>query len=172
MFAKKNFYNFTLRKYLIIWRRSCVFQGISSRQTTTFKFFTQNSCTERNFVYLCSPIWGIPHWGNNMVVVAQLVRALVCGTRGRGFESHLPPKSRCKRIGFFCVNGIQSSSARSAGRFLFNPDRACSGTEETKMPKNAAGIELRQPGNNKAQNCILQAFKGPRGERKWECAAR
>ena len=40
------------------------------------------------------------------------------------------------------------------------------------MPKNAAGIELRQPGNNKAQNCELQAFKGPRGERKWECAAR
>ncbi len=27
-----------------------------------------------------------------MVVVAQLVRALVCGTKGRGFESHLPPK--------------------------------------------------------------------------------
>ncbi len=27
-----------------------------------------------------------------MVVVAQLVRALVCGTRGRGFEPHLPPK--------------------------------------------------------------------------------
>ena len=27
-----------------------------------------------------------------MVDVAQLVRALVCGTRGRGFESHLPPK--------------------------------------------------------------------------------
>ena len=26
-----------------------------------------------------------------MVVVAQLVRALVCGTRGRGFESRLPP---------------------------------------------------------------------------------
>ncbi len=29
-----------------------------------------------------------------MVVVAQLVRALVCGTRGRGFESHLPPKEK------------------------------------------------------------------------------
>ncbi len=29
---------------------------------------------------------------NFMVVVAQLVRALVCGTRGRGFESHLPPQ--------------------------------------------------------------------------------
>ena len=37
------------------------------------------------------------------------------------------------------------------------------------MPKNAAGIELRQSGNNKARNCVLQAFKGPRGERKWEC---
>ena len=27
-----------------------------------------------------------------MVVVAQLVRALDCGSRGRGFESHHPPK--------------------------------------------------------------------------------
>ena len=26
-----------------------------------------------------------------MVVVAQLVRASVCGTECRGFESHLPP---------------------------------------------------------------------------------
>ena len=26
-----------------------------------------------------------------MVVVAQLVRALDCGSRGRGFESRLPP---------------------------------------------------------------------------------
>ena len=26
-----------------------------------------------------------------MVVVAQLVRASVCGTEGRGFETHLPP---------------------------------------------------------------------------------
>ena len=29
-----------------------------------------------------------------MVDVAQLVRALVCGTRGRGFESHLPPQPK------------------------------------------------------------------------------
>ncbi len=28
---------------------------------------------------------------NTMVDVAQLVRAPVCGTGGRGFESHLPP---------------------------------------------------------------------------------
>ncbi len=27
----------------------------------------------------------------NMVDVAQLVRASVCGTEGRGFESRLPP---------------------------------------------------------------------------------
>ena len=27
-----------------------------------------------------------------MVVVAQLVRAPGCGSGGRGFESHLPPK--------------------------------------------------------------------------------
>ena len=30
--------------------------------------------------------------GNYMVDVAQVVRALVCGTRGRGFESHLLPQ--------------------------------------------------------------------------------
>jgi hypothetical protein len=27
----------------------------------------------------------------NMVVLAQLVRASVCGTEGRGFEPHIPP---------------------------------------------------------------------------------
>ena len=40
-----------------------------------------------------------------MVVVAQLVRALVCGTRGRGFEPHLPPKEKSparKCRVFFC----------------------------------------------------------------------
>ena len=42
-------------------------------------------------MYLCSPIREASRRNNNMVVVAQLVRALVCGTRGRGFESHLPP---------------------------------------------------------------------------------
>ena len=29
-----------------------------------------------------------------MVVVAQLVRALDCGSRGRRFETGLPPKTR------------------------------------------------------------------------------
>ena len=42
-----------------------------------------------------------------MVVVAQLVRALVCGAGCRGFESHLPPILNKKVNGFplafFCV---------------------------------------------------------------------
>jgi putative endonuclease len=39
-----------------------------------------------------------------MVVVAQLVRASVCGTEGRGFEPHLPPKKikpTFFKVGFF-----------------------------------------------------------------------
>ena len=39
-----------------------------------------------------------------MVVVAQLVRALVCGTRSRRFEPGLPPKkSLHENEGFFYV---------------------------------------------------------------------
>ena len=41
-----------------------------------------------------------------MVVVAQLVRASVCGTEGRRFESGLPPKTKkpFKYLkGFFCT---------------------------------------------------------------------
>lgn len=32
--------------------------------------------------------------GVQMVIVAQLVRALVCGTRGRGFDPHHSPKKK------------------------------------------------------------------------------
>ncbi len=41
-----------------------------------------------------------------MVVVAQLVRALVCGTKGRGFEPRLPPKKKPPGFpgGFFYHN--------------------------------------------------------------------
>ena len=35
--------------------------------------------------------WSAVCWGSVMVIVAQLVRALVCGTRGRGFEPRLSP---------------------------------------------------------------------------------
>ena len=37
----------------------------------------------------------------NMVDVAQLVRASVCGTEGRGFESRLPPKFSEFFMGWF-----------------------------------------------------------------------
>lgn len=53
-----------------------------------------------------------------MVVVAQLVRALVCGSRGRRFEPGLPPSNPCLGQGFlffivfnepkwhkFCISG-------------------------------------------------------------------
>jgi hypothetical protein len=33
----------------------------------------------------------------NMVAIAQLVRASVCGTEGRGFESHWPPERKDRR---------------------------------------------------------------------------
>ena len=36
-----------------------------------------------------------------MVVVAQLVRAPDCGSGGRGFESHLPPKKERSLSPFF-----------------------------------------------------------------------
>lgn len=49
---------------------------------------------------------------SDMVVVAQLVRALDCGSRGRGFKSHHPPKqktqlTRIQLIGFFILAAAQ-----------------------------------------------------------------
>ena len=46
-----------------------------------------------------------------MVVVAQLVRALDCGSRGRRFETGLPPikKSLFERKGF-CFLGLKRNS--------------------------------------------------------------
>ena len=46
-----------------------------------------------------------------MVDVAQLVRALVCGTRGRGFESHLPP--HLKNL-IYCAVALLSVSDEGA----------------------------------------------------------
>ena len=40
-----------------------------------------------------------------MVVLAQLVRASVCGTEGRGFEPHIPPQvfeKQSEKTAFFC----------------------------------------------------------------------
>ena len=122
------FHNFTLCKYLIIWRRSCVFQekGLPDK-SQLFQFFVQKSCAYRNFIYLCSPIWEISHRKNNMVVVAQLVRALVCGTRGRGFESHLPPKSRCR-----CGNRLLRAPAASG-----NGNAQPAGRAQSHLPQDS-----------------------------------
>ncbi len=48
----------------------------------SFKYFQKVFKTKKNCIF-APP---------KMVVVAQLVRALDCGSRGRGFKSHLPPK--------------------------------------------------------------------------------
>lgn len=47
-------------------------------------------------IYLCHRL--------QMVVVAQLVRALDCGSRGRRFEPGLPPRNTTlsEMTGFFC----------------------------------------------------------------------
>jgi hypothetical protein len=51
-----------------------------------------------NVHFICSPNF-------YMEDVAQLVRALDCGSRGRGFEPHLPPFKRKALIyqGFFFI---------------------------------------------------------------------
>ncbi len=41
---------------------------------------------------------------SNTVVVAQLVRALDCGSRGRGFEPHHPPETVPKLGAVFLFN--------------------------------------------------------------------
>ncbi len=45
-----------------------------------------------------------------MVGIAQLVRASVCGTEGRGFEPHYLPKKVCFKFetNFFYLNFIRS----------------------------------------------------------------
>ena len=45
-----------------------------------------------------------------MEVVAQLVRASVCGTEGRGFETRLPPKKVPQRD-FFILSHFQVSGS-------------------------------------------------------------
>jgi hypothetical protein len=53
-----------------------------------------------------------------MVVVAQLVRALVCGTRGRRFEPGLPPlfKSSEKSEDFFYAHKLTTYSLAESNK--------------------------------------------------------
>lgn len=51
--------------------------------------------------YLGVPVIPLFLWPLFMVVVAQLVRALDCGSKGRRFEPGQPPKPR-RKVGAFC----------------------------------------------------------------------
>ncbi len=65
----------------------------------SFKYFQKVFKTKKNCIF-APP---------KMVVVAQLVRALDCGSRGRGFKSHLPPKLKkgCPlKAAFFMFQGM------------------------------------------------------------------
>ena len=60
----------------------------SARRSDGRKKSVRIFCGTEKVYYLCNPIRGSAY---QMVDVAQLVRALDCGSRCRGFESHLPP---------------------------------------------------------------------------------
>ena len=57
-----------------------------------------------------------------MVVLAQLVRASVCGTEGRGFEPHIPPVSR-KTVFKGCFSRLQwfEGHSRDTLRIGYSP---------------------------------------------------
>src|SRR5690606_18650339 len=63
-------------------------------------------------VYFCRP--------NNTVVVAQLVRASVCGTEGRGFEPHHPPRKGKDFKRIFALFYLLSIFALAAKLFIFH----------------------------------------------------
>lgn len=63
------------------------------------KFFRFFLCRSKPLLYICTR-------KEKMVVVAQLVRVLVCGAEGRRFEPGQPPrffKSLEEIQGFFCA---------------------------------------------------------------------
>ena len=54
----------------------------------------QNICRNENNPYLCTVLKEVTSKKTDMVNVAQLVRALDCGSKGRGFEPHLSPQQK------------------------------------------------------------------------------
>ena len=72
-------------------------------------FFSTFFGKAKNLYYLCAPIRQKSY---QMVDVAQSVRALDCGSRCRGFESHLPPGKPKRttvvdRRFFYCHPAVQ-----------------------------------------------------------------
>ena len=111
-----------------------------------------------------------------MVVVAQLVRALVCGTRGRGFESHLPPKADASasaffvsdRIGVAARHGVPDIWGEHMSKACFCKDAHC---KCPKMPE-AFGLRKQSSDDYKKGSLFTTGFEGPPRRAEWECTAR
>lgn len=60
-----------------------------------------------------------------MVVVAQMARALDCGSRGRVFEPRLPPrKCSCNSVGLECLLDVEEvASSNLAGSTSHNTNQ-------------------------------------------------
>lgn len=79
-----------------------------------------------------------------MAVVAQLVRALVCGAGGRGFEPHRPPflNRSVKTERFFCFVRFLAANSRintnKIGRDLsiFNSQKFVHSWQQKRSQKN------------------------------------
>lgn len=63
-----------------------------------FLFFSFFVCTKQKKCPIFATAKRKQHYAFNMVVVAQLVRALDCGSRGRRFETGLPPQIKSRLI--------------------------------------------------------------------------
>lgn len=85
-----------------------------------------------------------------MVVLAQLVRASVCGTEGRGFEPHIPPqvlRSSLKRL-LFLFAGI---SETQKGHNVLQPQMPKVGSIPiVGIKRNCWGNEIRDQFNRRS----------------------
>ena len=73
---------------------------------------------------------------------------------------------------FLCKTGFEAAQHGVLGVFCLIRTELARGRKKQKCPKMPQALSCVSPAKNKALNCISQAFKGPRGERQWECAAR
>ena len=94
-----------------------------------------------------------------MVVVAQLVRALVCGTRGRGFEPHLPPRenARHKSAGYFFA--LPPSSLERERKKLTPPPEAGGAFSLKAPPKGSPSRARQQPAGDAKPNAQNVAWQ-------------
>ena len=70
------------------------------------RFFTDFFARTKKVYYICIPI---RPFDGHTVDVAQSVRASDCGSEGRGFEPHLPPKMVFERRPFLLADSRKSA---------------------------------------------------------------